>query len=515
MALALWLVLLAVPSSACAARLALVVGIDSYEHIPRLRNARADAQTMAAALEAAGYNVVLRTDRRLRDLLGDLREFRARIRERDQVVFFFAGHGVQIGGMNHLLPADVGAKTEAEVRDESLTLSKVLDDLRGANPTFTLAIIDACRDNPFAVRGRSIGGRGLTGVAGATGQMVIYAAGEGQQALDRLGPGDTARNGLFTRVFVREMQVQGLSVDAVLKRVRREVNRLAQTVGHDQVPAIYDQVLGDFYFYPGVTTAPTTSPVPAPTPAHQAPATAPTAFAQARPFKDCDDCPLMVVVPPGRFARTAGQGGPGALEAFSVARSLAIGVYEVTFAEWDSCVAERACVASADEGWGRGSQPAINVSWNDAKTYVAWLSRKTGKSYRLPRDAEWEYVARAGSAESYPWGGDAGMNNANCLQCGAAGLAGRQPAAVGTFQHNSFGLHDVIGNVWEWVEDCASPTMRPLAEPATDVSGGCTNRLLRGGSFRTASREATLEQRRPADATTRSPQNGFRVARDP
>jgi branched-chain amino acid transport system substrate-binding protein len=240
---------------ALAAKLALVVGNDAYKNVPRLRNAVADAQAMAAALSAAGYEVSLQTDRTLRQLQSDVRALRQRIAGGDEVVLFFSGHGVQLGGMNYLLPVDVGAESEEQVKDDALALGKALEDLRERRPRFTLAIIDACRDNPFQGSGRSIGGRGLTGVAGASGQMVIYAAGEGQKALDRLGNDDTVRNGLFTRVFVREIARPGVSIRDVLYRVRDEVATLAESVRHEQVPAVYDQVRGNFYFYP-----PTSSP---------------------------------------------------------------------------------------------------------------------------------------------------------------------------------------------------------------------------------------------------------------
>lgn len=236
-------------------RLALVIGNDGYEQISKLRNARSDAQAMAEALRGAGYQVDLKTDRTQREMLDDVRALRQRIKGGDEVVFFFSGHGVQLGASNHLLPVNVRNQSEDQVRDDALELSRVLADLRSARPAFTLAIVDACRDNPFAGSGRSLGGRGLTGVAGANGQMVIYAAGEGQQALDRLGNSDPVRNGLFTRVFIREMQKPGVPVHQVLRNVRVEVARLAQTVGHVQVPAIYDQVLGDFYFVAGGVSA--------------------------------------------------------------------------------------------------------------------------------------------------------------------------------------------------------------------------------------------------------------------
>ena len=124
----------------------------------------------------------------------------------------------------------------------------MLDDLTERKAKFSLAIIDACRDNPFKTAGRDLGGRGLSPTSAATGQMVIFSAGTGQQALDTLGPKDKNKNGLFTRVFLQEMQKPGVSIDRVVRNVRTEVVGLAKSVGHEQVPAIYDQVVGDFYF---------------------------------------------------------------------------------------------------------------------------------------------------------------------------------------------------------------------------------------------------------------------------
>lgn len=133
---------------------------------------------------------------------------------------------------------------------------------------------------------------------------------------------------------------------------------------------------------------------------------------------------------------------------------LAVGRFEVTFAEWDACVAAGGCRRRPDDsGWGRGRQPVINVSWADAQEYAIWLVRRTGKPYRLLTEAEWEYAARAGSAVHYWWGNDAGHGEANCYDCGSR-WDGRQAAPVGRFSPNPFGLYDMHGNVLEWVEDC-------------------------------------------------------------
>lgn len=229
-------------------RVALVIGNDSYRSVAKLENAREDAKTIASNLSSVGYQVTLKLDLNEKQMKAALRNFSAQVQGGDEVLFFFAGHGVQLGSTNFLLPIDIQGENEAQVRDEAIQLQRILDDMTERKAKFTLALIDACRDNPFKSSGRSIGGRGLAPTTAATGQMVIFSAGTGQQALDKLNGADRSKNGLFTRVFVQEMQKPNVSIDRVMKNVRNQVAELAKSVGHEQVPAIYDQVIGDFYF---------------------------------------------------------------------------------------------------------------------------------------------------------------------------------------------------------------------------------------------------------------------------
>jgi cyclophilin family peptidyl-prolyl cis-trans isomerase/uncharacterized caspase-like protein len=231
-------------------RLALVIGNDGYQHVGALRNARADAQAMAKGLEATGFSTTLRLDVSEKELKAALRTFKSQLQGGDVVVFFFSGHGVQLGGANYLLPIDIRGDSEDQVKDEAIPLQRVLDDLQEQKAKFSLAILDACRNNPFKSTGRALGGRGLAPTTAATGQMVLFSAGAGQQALDSLGGQDRNANGLFTRVLLKEMRKPGVSVDRVLRNVRTEVVKLARGVGHEQVPALYDQALGEFFFVP-------------------------------------------------------------------------------------------------------------------------------------------------------------------------------------------------------------------------------------------------------------------------
>jgi formylglycine-generating enzyme required for sulfatase activity len=239
-------------------------------------------------------------------------------------------------------------------------------------------------------------------------------------------------------------------------------------------------------------------------------------------FKECAAaCPRMVVVP-------AGKGWMGSLanEKFrsendesprhevTFAKPFAVGKTEVTFAQWDTCVAAGACPETYDNNWGRGNQPVINVSWDEAKQYVAWLSRITGKDYRLLTEAEWEYAARAGTATTYFWGDDIGDGNANCAGCGSKWDL-KQTAPVGSFRANAFGLHDMHGNVDEWVEDVYHDSYQgaPLDGSQWIKDGDPDKRIHRDGSWMNDARRLRSAYRNAEPPFHRYENLGFRVAR--
>ncbi len=223
----------------------------------------------------------------------------------------------------------------------------------------------------------------------------------------------------------------------------------------------------------------------------------------------------MIVVPAGEFEMGSNETHFEKPEhRVKIANPFAIGRYEVTFREWDLCVAAGACRYRPDDhGWGRDNRPAIDVSWDDAKTYVAWLAQTTGQKYRLPSEAEWEYAARAGTTTAYWWGRDAGTGHANCDGCG--GKAARQTVPAGSFTPNAFGLFDTAGNAAEWVEDCWNDSYRGAPKDGSAwTTGQCRLRVLRGGSFGNKANAIRSAARFRYDADVRYYANGFRVARD-
>ena len=235
-------------AAVASTRKALVIGNDNYSNVSKLVNARQDANAVGKSLTDLGYKVTVKNDLTEKDMKAVLRQFKNELEGGDEVVLFYAGHGIQIGSTNYLLPIDIKGESEDQVRDDAIQLQRLLDDMNERKVKLTLAVIDACRDNPFPKSGRAIGTRGLAPTTAATGQMIIFSAGSGQQALDKLGPGDKNPNGLFTRMLLGEMKTPGVRVDNMIRDVRRKVVEAAKSVGHEQVPAIYDQVVGDFYF---------------------------------------------------------------------------------------------------------------------------------------------------------------------------------------------------------------------------------------------------------------------------
>lgn len=245
-------------------------------------------------------------------------------------------------------------------------------------------------------------------------------------------------------------------------------------------------------------------------------------------FKDCPECPEMVVAPSGTFIMGSPEDEVDRLDyegpehAVTFSKPFAVGRFAVTFAEWDACVADGGCggYRPNDRGWGRGNRPAVNVNWDDAKAYVQWLSKKTGKYYRLLSEAEREYVARAGTATTFWWGSSITSENANYdgtyvyAGGGERGVYRRKTMPVDSFKPNPWGLYHVHGNVWEWAEDCRHSTYDGApADGSSWTSGDCTAHVLRGGSWADDPVDLRAANRINNYPTDRNNKYGFRVAR--
>jgi len=187
----------------------------------------------------------------------------------------------------------------------------------------------------------------------------------------------------------------------------------------------------------------------------------------------------------------------------------------VTFDQWDACVAAGGCTWKApDGGMGRGIKPVINVSWDDARQYVAWFSNMTGKTYRLLTEAEFEYAARAGTQSAYSWGDEIGNGNANCAGCGSK-WDSRETSPVDSFKPNALGLYDMHGNVWEWIEDCFHDNYNGVLQDgsAWTADADCSRRVVRGGSWVDNPQDLRAAARSRGTTVSRGSNLGFRVGR--
>jgi formylglycine-generating enzyme required for sulfatase activity len=245
-------------------------------------------------------------------------------------------------------------------------------------------------------------------------------------------------------------------------------------------------------------------------------AAVPLGRVSAEVIKDCPACPVMVSIPSGSFGMGSDEGhwSERPVHRVTISEPFALGRHEVTVGQWEACVEAGACSSRPDMNDVTADTPVHNVSWDDAQDFVGWLREITGRPYRLPTEAEWEYAARAGTSTRFWWGDSIGQGKANCQDCGGAWDRAR-PVSVGSYSANPFGLHDMNGGVMEWVADCwVQDYGGAPADGSARTVPNCHQRALRGGSWRNDQSYATASSRLGYDAGVRYYTNGFRVARD-
>ncbi|WP_173982713.1 SUMF1/EgtB/PvdO family nonheme iron enzyme [Magnetospirillum sp. SS-4] len=226
----------------------------------------------------------------------------------------------------------------------------------------------------------------------------------------------------------------------------------------------------------------------------------------------CPGCPPMAIVPAGDFimgdARTAAKSEKPEV-AVGIPRRFALGVTEVSFDQWQACADDGACRGGLDDhGWGRGERPAINMTWEEAAAFAAWVGRRSGLACRLPDEAEWEYAARAGTRTGFWWGDQTGDGNANCRDCSAAIDHPYGSVPVASYPPNPWGLHDMNGNVWEWTRSCWTATH---AAPSGEDAATCRDRVIKGGSWYYFSTMSRASARARNDGRAWSYNIGLRV----
>ncbi len=551
------LLALALPAQA-ERRVALVIGNSQYQSVPKLPNPGNDARAVAASLKALGFDqVTTRLDLTYDQFIATLREFAREAEKADWAVVYYSGHGIEVGGVNYMIPIDAKLRTDRDVELETVDINKVLASVDAASK-LRILILDACRDNPFAnqikrtVGTRSVG-RGLSRVEPGAGTLVVYAAKHGETALD----GDTA-NSPFAASLLARIQTPNLEVRRLFDVVRDDV--MESTRGQQQ-PFAYGSLSGreDYYFRMAAARPASAADVPPPPPA---PAPLPR---PAWTAKDCPHCPEMVSIPLGSFVMGVppgeeerekvpkdSRGDASPQHPVVIAKAFSLSRTEVTRGQYAAFAAatgrepgtscwmldksgkmeEREGLNWMHPGFAQtDDDPVVCVSWDDAKAYVEWLSSATRKPYRLPSEAEWEYAARARTTTARYWGDD------RSVACRYANVADKtlttwgafendpehffqctdgyaHTAPVGRFVANGFGLRDMLGNASEWVEDCWNESYDGASsEQEARRDGDCDRRILRGGGWYPNPRDIRAAQRYADFTDEGNADGGFRVAR--
>ena len=604
-------------------RVALIIGNSAYSYVPPLTNPKNDATDIKHALERLGFDITkFAIDATADDMRNALLEFGRAARDANIAVVFFAGHGIEVNGENWLIPTNAQLRADTDVDNEAISLRSVLNAVGSAH-RLGLVILDSCRDNPFAPTMQRVAPlraveRGLKPVEPTGSALVAYAAKGGTTAADGFG-----RNSPFSTALLRHLETPGLEIGYLFRIVRDDV--LLATNRH-QEPFIYGSLSREEIYLkaPPIADIGTINPAGrawdlikdtadvgvlnnfvrtfpdspeatvargkilrlatlSPPPINNAPPCHVHTVAAERPravrplaaaeecaliakdsFRECTECPEMVVVPAGSFTMGSAEDEPGRgaeetpQHVVTFEQAFAIGKFEVTVDQFAAFVRETrhdagsACdVIEAGKridlkpgrSWRNpgfpqgGNDPAVCLSWNDAKAYVAWLERATGRPYRLLSEAEWEYAARArttpGAGPRYSFGNDpiamCGHGNAADEAAKRAVFGAAAPtrsffacpdgyaytAPVGSFAPNGFALYDMHGNVWEWVEDCYAQNYAgaPSNGTAYNSGGDCRYRVLRGGSFLDDPATLRIAYRFASEPRDRTSDYGLRVAR--
>jgi len=509
------------------ARVALVIGNAAYPNAGTpLSSTIRDARSLADELRRSSFDVDIKENLGKEEMRRAIDAFLGKIRKDMVALFYFSGYGSEAGGETYLFPVNSQVWSETDLRREGFGLEQLVADMSRRGAMVKIVIIDAARQNPFERRFR-VSPAGLTALDAPEGTLAIFSTVPGKLIYDGSGT-----SSVFMSELINQLRVPGLTAEAVFNRTRVAVSRASN---NQQVPWVASSLSDEFYFGAsppagaGPAAAPPPAPSPGPAPAARSPVAstrtpAPSAATPAEPvrsdtrpgnaFRDCEGCPEMVIVPAGSFDMGSNADYESPVHRVSFARQFAIGRHEVTFDEWDRCVEDQGCEPQPDDrGWGRGDHPVINVTWDEAKAFTAWLSEKSGQTYRLPSEAEWEYAARAGTTTPYWWGRDVGSRQANCRECNTG--SGQQTSPVGSYKSNAFGLYDTAGNAAEWVEDCWNDNYRGAPKDGSAwTAGACRLRVLRGGAYDSQAKSARSTARFRYDSDVRYPANGFRVVRE-
>jgi formylglycine-generating enzyme required for sulfatase activity len=494
-------------------RIALVIANGAYASFDKLTATYSDGDTIAAALSGVGFvdssgsgPVKAHRDLTQAQLLAEVAGFKAQLAKAGPQatgMLYFSGHGAALGSFGDVIMLPIDAGKTGSLEQEALSRSTVTKNLLGSGAKTVLIVLDMCRNviaeparaaadptpanNIIPVAADGTPTRGLKRISRQEdnirpdqGFLVAFSTSPDQVAFD---------DGAFSKVLAEEIRRPQQDVAAALKRVS---DRVAMQPGRSrpQKPTFDYGLQGQ-----------------------------PPCFVSCDPsagtdrFYDCANCPWMRVVPSGEavLGSPAGEVGRGRDEPVAhpvkIDKPFALGVYEVTIAEWAACVRDGACKALPN--WAKENPnpllPASHMSLFDAEAFVGWISTQSGKTYRLPTDAEWEYADRAGAGSAFPFGDDITPSQANydhtAKYKGSPTAPYRgYPEVINAFPPNGFGFYQMQGNMWEWTDGCADTA--------------CRNHVVRGGSFQSAPVELRAANRFALASDKRREDVGLRVARD-
>ena len=489
-------------------RVALLVTNQEYpKEVGPLTATHKDGETLCRALVTLGFHVRHVKDANQDRFLQALRDYGHRLLKAGEAgagFFYFAGHGAvpDVEGDSYLIPTEAPILDAGELLTAGIKLGEVVERIStiarysGAKANFI--VIDACRNVAFPRPTR--GALGLKPVPEESGVLIAYSTAPGKTAVD---------NHHYSGALAKAMLEPNLPAYAAFREVRR---RVLDATNYRQFPWMHDGLVHDFVFM--IDASKPNAPLIV------APQRQPVVRKGNPVAQDCDVCPeLAVLDPPPVVTRAAATPGTTPVKSSPELKPFAIAFRETTFDDWQRCVDDGGCrgLKPDDAGFGRGKRPVINVSWQDVQLYIEWLSRKSGKTFRLPTEAEWEYAARGNTQTAYGFGddplklcvyangGDFGRLPVGGYPCSDGTTWGT--AEVGRYEANAFGLHDMHGNVWEWVNGCWDQGKAIIG------SAESCDRVMRGGSWKSSADALKISTRRKASPGFASYTVGFRVAR--
>jgi formylglycine-generating enzyme required for sulfatase activity len=547
-------------------RLALVVGNASYLNpTTPLSTTVADARELAEELRRSRFEVDLKTNLGKADMQNAIDAFAGKITTGATALFYFSGYGVQVDRQSYLIPVNADPWTATEVRKDGISVDSVLADFHRRGAKVKIVIIDAARRNPFERRFRS-SPEGLAAVVAPENTLAMYSAVPGRLVPDRSGTSSPFVSELIKQIRASNTGTLSVTAEDAFNRLKVTIYRASNS---EQIPWVASSLIEDFYF--GQQGAGGTSDRVAERAservAERAPDRAPDRELERRQevrsdnvplsyqselaltdkdrFRECAACPEMVVVPSGEYSmgspddESERTNGEGPQHRVKIPRRFAVGKLKVTRDEYEAFVNETSYSAGdkcftledgrAEERGGRsyrnpgfdqdGKHPVVCINWDDAKAYVAWLSKKTGKLYRLLSESEWEYIARAGTKTPFWWGSSISTDQANYdgnsnYGGGGKGQYRQKTVPADMFEANPWGLYQVHGNAFEWLEDCWNETYQYA--PSDDwvrLAGNCSRHVRRGGAWNIPAKMLRSAYREQRPAFTRGSNLGLRVAR--